>query len=905
VVKGTTAAQETTTAATQALEEAKVAAQQLAAMVTAQTTNNNNENSQSLAVKKGRFVVKKATVSAKLVVASVECEAATTENKSSPQQSSGNDRTSFAKRTSDEDVASNPVRREDDNASSSPAAAATYPSDVADAAKIPVAGTKKKGRFLVKTGLLQGQQGSSAKHLAAMGKPCAVPTQQAKAANTGASGGGVQPPKATTHNGPGQQPQNNTSRMGGSSVEEPGDNNKTTKGNNSARDVGLEQSGVANKLPMPAKCAADAATSTTKKKGRFVVKTGGNNSATSSPAARKTRLSSAQLSSAPPEGMQNSGIAVGNGQIFQLTPINPQLQNFSLAGMPTTSLVEVNGQVMCVSNVAALPLPQTIQHTQHHALHHFFPASQPTLVQASQMSQPANPLALNTVSGAESSSQLQHQPQQVQSQTQASPSFAVSLQPSSALLRPRAATEERAPDAASAKSNLPRANYQRSTSSSGSGRSLAGTSSRAPPPGCGKNGRLIGGGGAGKILHHLDTLRSEVVEADRFITSLQSDNRILRDKNKELEARNRELQQKLQTAESKCRSLIQKVKDQSIIDTTTAGQHNRQMTRPQGGAAAHQLDNHHSTPSADSRLENRGSASFDDLQPAIIENNSATIDHQPPSGHKHNSGNNTSHAPIKLSSSTTAKPVPQPLTGARAPCPATGQPTDSSKTLPISRNNSSDATSDDTKTRTQAAAAAGIPPLAAVGAHHLATSGHTSSIANQFDPLGDKASTSNPTTATAVHPSNNGLAAAQTCISTTMASTIHHDQSALIPSIVAAQSVADTCPPPPPPDIGDTPYTATNGDLRTKHFDPLGTPERSHVTPPTLVQAIVINGALPHMPAMPRVNNIDHDNHLTVPVIVPLIQNHHQQLQQQQQSRQQQEDPFDEIVRLSHSHGTM
>ena len=78
------------------------------------------------------------------------------------------------------------------------------------------------------------------------------------------------------------------------------------------------------------------------------------------------------------------------------------------------------------------------------------------------------------------------------------------------------------------------------------------------------NGRMIGGGGVGKVLHYIDTMRTEVVEADRSIAALQSDNRHLRDKNKELEARNKDLERRLgeekrlrQKVEDKYTSLLQ------------------------------------------------------------------------------------------------------------------------------------------------------------------------------------------------------------------------------------------------------------------------------------------------------------------------------------------------------------
>eukprot|EP00584_Thalassiosira_punctigera_P014378 CAMPEP_0172568776 /NCGR_PEP_ID=MMETSP1067-20121228/121077_1 /TAXON_ID=265564 ORGANISM="Thalassiosira punctigera, Strain Tpunct2005C2" /NCGR_SAMPLE_ID=MMETSP1067 /ASSEMBLY_ACC=CAM_ASM_000444 /LENGTH=79 /DNA_ID=CAMNT_0013360459 /DNA_START=1 /DNA_END=240 /DNA_ORIENTATION=- len=77
------------------------------------------------------------------------------------------------------------------------------------------------------------------------------------------------------------------------------------------------------------------------------------------------------------------------------------------------------------------------------------------------------------------------------------------------------------------------------------------------------------------------------------------------------------------------------------------------------------------------------------------------------------------------------------------------------------------------------------------------------------------------------------------------------------------------------------------------HFDPLGTPQRSHEIN-TTVPALVLNG-MSQMPAM--TTHINNDS-MVVPVIVPFIQ-------QQQQQQNQQEDPFDEIVRMSQSHGSI
>ena len=84
----------------------------------------------------------------------------------------------------------------------------------------------------------------------------------------------------------------------------------------------------------------------------------------------------------------------------------------------------------------------------------------------------------------------------------------------------------------------------------------------------GKNGRLIGCGGVGKILHNLDSLRQEILDADKSMTSLQSDNRFLRNKNKELESKISNLEKRLaeekslrRSTDAKVQSLRQKVKE--------------------------------------------------------------------------------------------------------------------------------------------------------------------------------------------------------------------------------------------------------------------------------------------------------------------------------------------------------
>jgi len=234
----------------------------------------------------------------------------------------------------------------------------------------------------------------------------------------------------------------------------------------------------------------------TKKKGRFVVKTGGN--LTNSPGTNCT----------PPEvGVQQNGIGTKTVQQQQPLPANIQMpayfgnvnnNNMPISGIvPTTSLVQdVNGQIMVVSNVFPI-CEQNIQ--QHNSTQH-------QQQQQSQIHQVYAPPVQNAITRVQSAiSSIGSQAPQL---LQPLPNF------TDAPARPQQVPTEDNPPSAS-KAHVPRAS--RPAGSSGSNWSSL----------KGKNGRLIGGGGVGKVLHHLDTMRTEIVEADRTITSLQSDNRIL------------------------------------------------------------------------------------------------------------------------------------------------------------------------------------------------------------------------------------------------------------------------------------------------------------------------------------------------------------------------------------------
>lgn len=233
----------------------------------------------------------------------------------------------------------------------------------------------------------------------------------------------------------------------------------------------------------------------TKKKGRFVVKTGGN--LTNSPGTNCT----------PPEaGIQQNGVGTQTVQQQQPLPANIQMpayfgnvnNNMPISGIvPTTSLVQdVNGQIMVVSNV----FPICEQNIQQHN------STQQQQQQQSQIHQVYAPPVQNAITRVQSAiSSIGSQAPQL---LQPLPNF------TDAPARPQQVPTEDNPPPAS-KAHVPRAS--RPAGSSGSNWSSL----------KGKNGRMIGGGGVGKVLHHLDTMRTEIVEADRTITSLQSDNRIL------------------------------------------------------------------------------------------------------------------------------------------------------------------------------------------------------------------------------------------------------------------------------------------------------------------------------------------------------------------------------------------
>jgi len=539
--------------------------------------------------------------------------------------------------------------------------------------------------------------------------------------------------------------------------------------------------------------------------------------------------------------------------MVQLTPPQTQLPSYlagnipvPFAGMPTASLVDVNGQMVVVSNLA-LPLSQPVQ---QHPLQQM-PVPQPFVT----------PPVQNSTASVGS-----------QTQSQSNSCDAHPIIPTHNLPSPRSRAVSGDPRHSenpprSAKTHaVPRPN--RPAGSSGSNWSVA---SRTASSGA-KNGRLIGTGGVGKVLHYLDTLRSEVVEADRSMASLQSDNRFLRDKNKELEAKISNLERQLaeekglrHAAEIEYRSLCQRIRDHdtdAIYHQSEPGIHHLQLepttstedslvfldgstvrtgeTLDSDRAVSREISKHLNDFTAEPKIDDREGAGFEDSHPSA----------------------STANDKLKQPNKTTVGNSPTKLTQINPPTIRPRAITVPDTKPPPARNNES-YMNDSFK-------APDVTPKT----HHVSqymTS--LSSIAKQFDPLGTSLPSPSFHCIPAIANINNENVAIPLIVTTTQ------------PTSSPLNSHAST---------GET-RCRSNANNKTNHFDPLGTPGRSNsseLDKMSNVPALVHNG----MPQMPAMTSHAQNGGVALPVILPLVH--------QQQQLNQQEDPFDEIVRMSRNHGT-
>jgi len=361
--------------------------------------------------------------------------------------------------------------------------------DALDTNSAHVVSAIKRGRFVVKKGTAPSASTTHSNSAAAKGTDYAsdtslTPTKQIASSTkqkgrflvkTGGSTANLQAQDATT-----------LSTIAGGAVTVPSTTSQQQNANNGMVSVDATDNGMGTAAYNVCPDQSDGYTSNefassegvdstsglpavaTKKKGRFVVKTGGGaNNAAMHPPPELNATIPAQ------EGIQN--IATGN--VHHVPLANPNQNPVPTVGVQTTTLGTVQ-VVMCTSN-GPQPLIQAL------------PQQPPQQSQVSQL-------------------QLQSQPQSEPSQPPVNANLQLPLAPR------RAVTDDRATDYASSghAENIPRSNRPIASSSSNGTR--------------GKNGSMIGGsGGVGKLLHYLDTIRSEVVDADRCIASLQSDKRFL------------------------------------------------------------------------------------------------------------------------------------------------------------------------------------------------------------------------------------------------------------------------------------------------------------------------------------------------------------------------------------------
>jgi hypothetical protein len=347
--------------------------------------------------------------------------------------------------------------------------------------------------------------------------------------------------------------------------------------------------GLPPQLPPPDNRAAGA--NNVKKKGRFRIKSGLNladveSSLASDKADGHIRKPSEETLQSVPK---LSSVSMGDNTVDEGTPSiasNTQLPDTAANAqvpqvpqyttfVPSMTSYDVNNQVMMVSapfvtaQNTAMPMMQTsLQQPQMQQMYQ-------NQVQVQQQQQQQQLQQLHHHNHQQQHVSAAQQP--VHNAVASSHSLGLSLSnPNSPIPKTEPSQTQPhqvppLPQQARSNSPIPKrpttASAQTGTNSgAGSWRGISGSN--------GKNGRLIGCGGVGKILHNLDSLRQEILDADKSMTSLQSDNRCLRNKNKELEAKISNLEKRLaeekslrRTAEAKLQTLRQKVKELQPVNS--------------------------------------------------------------------------------------------------------------------------------------------------------------------------------------------------------------------------------------------------------------------------------------------------------------------------------------------------
>mmetsp|Transcript_15955 Transcript_15955/g.31863 ORF Transcript_15955/g.31863 Transcript_15955/m.31863 type:complete len:760 (-) Transcript_15955:40-2319(-) len=599
-----------------------------------------------------------------------------------------------------------------------------------------------------------------------------------------------------------------------------------------------------------------------------------------------------------------------------LSPVQVPLQ--------TMGLVDVNGQIMAISAAPpnhSLHIPG-LQSGLQPSIQQHFPVAPPQVqgqisANTVQSLTPTAPLQPLTLTAPQQSSNLtdisqQNHPQQ--------PQPLPSTQP-----QENRTTKETAPGGITSNSGtVPNAVKPRVAGTSGT--SLGASAGTRVVAGGNANGRLIGSGAIGKLLHNMECLRVEVVEADKSLASLKSDNRFLRDKNKELEGKNQDLERRLaeekslrEAMDAKYRNLRQKVREQQLLENNHSLSADGSQNRPD-----------HRSPAADSSVKKDFQSKENEKVCEDGQKNSAPAlgissihKIEQPTRSKDEAKDIEGRNSLSVEGSPELKSAPSSDAVREKPSAQVTVPQVSDKNATIGTSTKSGGTQNNSNTpktmnsQTQHTGGKGYPTMQNLMAPQpLAGQG---SLARQFDPMRsivqDFVSSSNhavvsPPSISSITGVNDGSIS----IPVIVTSQTNHEKSSLIDgSILTPVNLQSTM---------------------AKHFDPLGTPTNNGDRPIAVgnLDQPQMNGFPPNIDPTQSVSShsiqaMAHINggNVTMPVIVPLPlmqsntpqtmnpgpaptqfpqQHHHQQQQQQHYSQQQpqhqqQSDPFSEI--FSHS----
>ena len=243
----------------------------------------------------------------------------------------------------------------------------------------PAVSAVKKGRFMVKKGASAKDVQQAKTDKDATGEPT---KQSPKGKGTDGLGEGTAltpPPADTITKKKGRflvKTGNSTQNL--AAMEQEGAGNSSIGAEMGSKPSGADEAEKAKGKPGDAESTSNGGgagetvqrrPSLLKKKGRFVVKTGGTGSATNSPRPKPPSAGGSAANSPrpmPPSAEAARNALGGISQHFPFAPANPQ-GPYAAANLPlqpgvamATPMIDANGQVVLVSNVA-LPMAQPMQ----------------------------------------------------------------------------------------------------------------------------------------------------------------------------------------------------------------------------------------------------------------------------------------------------------------------------------------------------------------------------------------------------------------------------------------------------------------------------------------------------------------------------------------------------------------